>query len=111
MTEFDQYEEEYLERIKKGEKLDPKKVQKSNEELEPLDYVVLGLIRNGVSKLQTMFKRIPRVSSFKINSSFNRLMKRGYLKNHPDDSWTDRNFNPTSVMSDKGKEGTSRDRR
>ena len=105
MTEFDQYEKEYIERIKKGEKLDPKKVQKSDEELEPLDYVVLGLIRNGVSKLQTMFKRMPRVSSFKINSSFNRLMKRGYLKNHPDDSWTDRNFNPTCVMSDKGKEG------
>ena len=38
-----------------------------------------------------------------IIDSFDKLMKRGYLKNHPDDSWVDRNFNPTCVMSDKGQ--------
>ena len=47
---------------------------------------------------------MPRMSNLKINSSFDKLMRRGYLKNHPDDSWKDRNFNPTCVMSDNGKE-------
>ena len=105
MTDFDDYERDYLERLKN--KINPEskkeKLDSLVEPLTPLDYVVLGLIRNGVSKLQTMFKRMPRVSSFKINSSFNKLMKRGYLQNHPNDSWVDRNFNPTCVMSSKGK--------
>ena len=83
MTDFDDYERDYLERLKN--KINPEskkeKLDSLVEPLAPLDYVVLGLIRNGVSKLQTMFKRMPRVSSFKINSSFNRLMKRGCFIN------------------------------
>ena len=106
MANFDEYERDYLENLK-NQVNSVSKREKLNSLVEPLtsfDYVVLGLIRNGVSKLQTMFKRMPKVSSGKITSSFNKLMKRGYLKNHPDDSWIDRNFNPTCVMSDKGKE-------
>ena len=102
---FDEFERDYLERLKNKAKPVSKK-EKLDSLVEPLtsfDYIVLGLIRNGVSKLQTIFKRMPRVSNFKINSSFDKLMKRGYLKNHPDDSWVDRNFNPTCVMSSKGK--------
>ena len=74
-----------------------------NDELKPLDYVVLGLIRNGIKKLQHMFKRLPKTSTMKINVSFNRLMKWGYLENHPDDGWRDRNLNPTLVITDKGR--------
>ena len=102
---FDEFERDYLQRLKNKAKPVSKK-EKLDSLVEPLtsfDYIVLGLIRNGVSKLQTIFKRMPRVSNFKINSSFDKLMKRGYLKNHPDDSWVDRNFNPTCVMSDKGQ--------
>ena len=40
----------------------------------------------------------------KFNSIFEKLKKIGRLKNHPDDTWKDRNFNPTLVMTDKAKE-------
>jgi len=72
--------------------------------LTAFDYVLLGLIRNGVSKLQTMMKRLSRVPSLKVNSSYEKLKNWKYLVNHPDDTWKDRNFNPRLVMTDKGKE-------
>ena len=74
-----------------------------DESLKPLDYVVLGLIRNGIKKLQTLNKRLAKTSVLKINSSFEKLKRFGYIVNHPDDKWKDRNFNPTLVMTDKGK--------
>ena len=75
----------------------------SNDELKPLDYVVLGLIRNGIQKFQSLQKRLTKTGQKKVTSSFNKLMKLGYVKNHPDDGWLDRNLNPTLVLSDKGK--------
>ena len=74
-----------------------------DESLKPLDYVVLGLIRNGIKKLQTLNKRLAKTSVMKINSSFEKLKRFGYIENHPEDNWKDRNFNPTLVMTDKGK--------
>ena len=64
-----------------------------DESLKPLDYVVLGLIRNGIKKLQTLNKRLAKTGFLKINSSFEKLKKFGYIENHPEDKWTDRNFN------------------
>ena len=77
-----------------------------DEPLKPLDYVILGLIRNGIKKLSTLQKRLKKTGEIKITSSFNKLMKLGYVENHPDDGWADRNFNPTLVLSDKGKKET-----
>ncbi len=74
-----------------------------DESLKPLDYVVLGLIRNGIKKLQTLNKRLAKTGIMKINSSFEKLKRFGYIENHPEDNWKDRNFNPTLVMTDKGK--------
>ena len=74
-----------------------------DESLKPLDYVVLGLIRNGIKKLQTLNKRLAKTSVMKINSSFEKLKRFGYIENHPEDNWKDRNFNPTLVITDKGK--------
>ena len=74
-----------------------------DESLKPLDYVVLGLIRNGIKKLQTLNKRLAKTSVMKINSSFEKLKRFGYIENHPEDNWKDRNFNPTLVMTDKGR--------
>ena len=79
------------------------KIMSDDESLKPLDYVVLGLIRNGIKKLQTLNKRLAKTSVMKINSSFEKLKRFGYIENHPDDTWTDRNFNPTLVITDKGK--------
>ena len=74
-----------------------------DESLKPLDYVILGLIRNGMKKFQTLNKRLVKTGFMKINSSFEKLKKFGYIENHPEDNWKDRNFNPTLVMTDKGK--------
>ena len=74
-----------------------------DESLKPLDYVVLGLIRNGIKKLQTLNKRLAKTSVMKINSSFEKLKRFGYIENHPEDNWKDRNFNPTLVITDKGR--------
>ena len=74
-----------------------------DESLKPLDYVILGLIRNGMKKFQTLNKRLAKTGFMKINSSFEKLKKFGYIENHPEDNWKDRNFNPTLVMTDKGK--------
>jgi len=74
-----------------------------DESLKPLDYVILGLIRNGMKKFQTLNKRLVKTGFMKINSSFEKLKKLGYIENHPEDKWKDRNFNPTLVMTDKGK--------
>ncbi len=74
-----------------------------DESLKPLDYVVLGLIRNGIKKLQTLNKRLAKTGIMKINSSFEKLKRFGYIENHPEDNWKDRNFNPTLVITDKGK--------
>ena len=74
-----------------------------DESLKPLDYVVLGLIRNGIKKLQTLNKRLAKTGIMKINSSFEKLKRFGYIENHPEDNWKDRNFNPTLVMTDKGR--------
>ena len=79
------------------------KIMSDDESLKPLDYVVLGLIRNGIKNLQTLNKRLAKTSVLKINSSFEKLKRFGYIVNHPDDKWKDRNFNPTLVMTDKGK--------
>ena len=74
-----------------------------DESLKPLDYVILGLIRNGIKNLQTLNKRLAKTSVLKINSSFEKLKRFGYIENHPEDNWKDRNFNPTLVITDKGK--------
>ena len=74
-----------------------------DESLKPLDYVILGLIRNGMKKFQTLNKRLAKTGFMKINSSFEKLKRFGYIENHPEDNWKDRNFNPTLVMTDKGK--------
>ena len=74
-----------------------------DESLKPLDYVVLGLIRNGIKKLQTLNKRLAKTSVMKINSSFEKLKRFGYIENHPEDNWKDRNFNHTLVMTDKAR--------
>ena len=105
MTDLEEYEKAYLERLKKKSKQKPKQTEHYGEEaLEPLDYVILGLIRNGIKKYQTLAKRLPKVPIMKFNSIFGKLMKSGHLKNNPDDTWKDRNFNPTLVMTDKAKE-------
>jgi len=70
MTDLEEYEKAYLERLKKksGKKPKPKTTSFVDESLIPSDYVLMGLLRNGISKLQTMYARLPKMSVWKINS-------------------------------------------
>ena len=62
MTDLEEYERAYLERLKKksGNKPKPKQTEHFKEALEPLDYVILGLIRNGIKKYQTLAEKITK---------------------------------------------------
>ena len=107
MTEFDQYEKEYIERIKKGENLDPKQLYKTlkklEEELEPLDYVILGLMRNGISHGLTFQNRLRKVSFRKITKSVNKLEKLGMLVEDKSSLWK-RITNWEVSLTDKGSQ-------
>jgi len=89
---FDEYERDYLKRLGHSE-----------EELEEIDYVVLALVRNGISKYKSLLDRLPDTSSFKILHSFNKLSKKGYLKNgEGNDGLINKMFNPTITIEKEG---------
>ena len=89
---FDDYERDYLKRLGHSE-----------EELDEIDYVVLSLVRNGISKYKTLFDRLPKTSPRKIYDSFNKLSKKGYLKDgNDDDGLIEKMTNPTTSIEKKG---------
>ena len=106
MTDFDEYERDYLHRvdISKKNRSNTKKPTFQWDPLLPLDYMILGLMRNGIFKVQTMFSRLQKVSSMKITKRLNEMEKRGLLQGDKKESWLTRQFNPTVTLTDKGKE-------
>ena len=108
--DLEEYEKEYLERIKKNEKVNPReliakaKFESNFEPLDPLDFVILGLFRNGISNIQTMFKRLARTSNLKIEKKINQMRQRGLLKQDENDSFLNRKFNPKFNLTDNGKQ-------
>ncbi len=105
-SEIDEYEQDYLHRVEMSKKNSPesKKPTFQWEPLLPLDYVIMGLMRNGIFKVQTMFSRLRKVSSMKITKRLNEMEKRGLLQGDKKESWLTRQFNPTVTLTDKGKE-------
>ena len=81
-SEIDEYEQDYLHRVEMSKKNSPesKKPTFQWEPLLPLDYVIMGLMRNGIFKVQTMFSRLRKVSSMKITKRLNEMEKRGLLQ-------------------------------
>ena len=106
MTDLEEYEKEYLKRLKKksGKKPEPKTTSFVDESLIPSDYVLMGLLRNGISKLQTMYARLPKMSVWKINSRLEEMKKRELLEGDKKESWWTRQYNPKFTLTDKGKE-------
>ena len=104
MTDLEEYEKAYLERLKKksGKKPKPKQTGHYEEELETLDHIIMGLIRNGLSNWGTIQRRMPKVGILKMNSSAKRLENNGLLDIGKKESWTKRNFNPTLKLTEKG---------
>jgi len=103
--DLEEYEREYLERLKNNEKPKSTKEKLSSlvEPLSPFDYVIMGLIRNGVSRALTFQKRLPKMSSRKIASSCNKLEKRGLLTEDKSSLWK-RISNWEVSLTDKGKQ-------
>ena len=106
MTDLEEYEKAYLERLKKksGTKPKPKTTSFADESLIPFDYVLMGLLRNGISKLQTMYARLPKMTVWKINSRLEEMKKRELLEGDKKESWWTRQYNPKITLTDKGKE-------
>jgi len=104
--DLEEYEKAYLERLKKklGTKPKPKTTSFADEPLIPFDYVLMGLLRNGISKLQTMYARFPRMSVMKITKRLNEMEKRELLEGDKKESWWTRQYNPKITLTDKGKE-------
>ena len=104
--ELEEYEKDYLERLKKksGTKPKPKTTSFADESLIPFDYVLMGLLRNGISKLQTLYARFPRMSVMKITKRLDEMEKRELLEGDKKESWWTRQYNPKITLTDKGKE-------
>ena len=105
--DLEEYEKDYLERVKEGKKINPKdlisKVRTASE-LEPLDYVIMGLIRNGLSKWARIGKRLPKIGMLKMNSSAKRLEAHELVSPDKKEGWLTRNLDPTLKLTEKGSE-------
>ena len=109
--DFDEYEKEYLERVKEGKKINPKDLiakVRAAAELEPLDFVIMGFIRNGLSKWSSIDKRLPKVGLLKKNSSYKRLEANEIITGNKKEGWFTRNFDPTLKLTEKGSETIER---
>ena len=104
--DIEDYEKDYLERLKAQEtkKPPPQSVSYVDEPLTPFDYVLLGLIRNGISKMNNLTKRLKHVSLFKVDSAYRKLLKRNYFSVDKNDGWFTRNLDPTLKLTKKGSE-------
>ena len=101
MTDLEEYEKAYLERLKKKPEKNPNPKQTEHYE-ETLDHMIMGLIRNGLSNWGTIQSRMPKVGILKMNSSAKRLENNGLLDIGKKENWAKRNFNPTLKLTEKG---------
>ena len=74
----------------------------SNDELKPIDYVILGIVRSGVTKIQSIFKRLPKVSNWTIEKKVTNLKKLGLLELNENDNWFARKLDPQFSLTDNG---------
>ena len=73
-----------------------------DESLEPIDYVILGIVRSGVTKIQSIFKRLPKVSNWTIEKKVTNLKKLGLLELNEKDNWLARKLDPQFSLTDNG---------
>ena len=74
----------------------------NDESLTPLDYVILGIVRSGVTKIQSIFKRLPKVSNWTIEKKVTNLKKLGLLELNEKDNWLARKLDPQFSLTDNG---------
>ena len=106
--DLEEYEKEYLKRVE--EKKKEQEITKINNPtpieavLDDLDYMILAIRYQGLNKLKGVIARLPKVNALKINSSYEKIKKLGYIENDKKDSWTQRNFDPRFNITEKGVE-------
>tara|TARA_Y100001934_G_scaffold250521_1_gene312904 strand:+ start:21 stop:671 length:651 start_codon:yes stop_codon:yes gene_type:complete len=107
--DLEEYEKEYLKRLeeKKKEQQEITKIHNPTPieaVLDDLDYMILAIRYQGLNKLKGVIARLPKVNALKINSSYEKIKKLGYIENDKKDSWTQRNFDPRFNITEKGIE-------
>ena len=88
-----------------GAKFEVKEVPKSEnttENLTDLDYMLMALRFQGMNKLWSALKCLPKMKSGKVNSSYEKLKGLGYIENDKRDGWQQRNFDPRFNLTEKG---------
>ena len=108
---FDEYERDYLKRLEERKNAD--EIQNIHnptpdyyqEKADEIDFVIMGLIRNGVKKYQSLFERLDKnskIGMFDFRDSLNKLERMGYLKDGKEGGWVKKMFNPTITIEKEG---------
>lgn len=72
------------------------------DKVETVDYVILGLITNGVTKYLTIFESFKKIPKRKFQEHFNKLERMDLITIDSRDSWVIRNTNPSIILKTEG---------
>ena len=109
--EFEEYERNYLKRLEEKKNSDEiQNIHNSTldyyqDKVEELDFVIMGLMRNGVKKYQSLFERLAKsgkIGMFDFRDHLNKLERMGYIKDGKEGGWVERNTNPTIILEKEG---------
>ena len=131
--DFDEYEKDYLERLRKDAASKKKESDKDwairkraeleeqenfkkmrsealsklgrivNKPLEPLDFMILKLLQNHTDTAWGVTQKLEKVNAKKLEQHLNELTVKGYLIDGENKSWWARNVSPKIKVSDEGK--------
>jgi len=108
--ELEEYERDYLKRLE--EKKNTDEIQNIHnptpdyyeEKVESVDYVIMALMRNGLSKYQNILQRINKIGVMEYHRRLEKLERMGYIKTEKEGGWIERNTNPSLYLEKKGED-------
>lgn len=109
--ELEEYERDYLKRLE--EKKNSDEIQNIHnptpdyyqEKADEVDFVIMGLIRNGVKKFNSIIERLGKsgkIGILDLTKRINKLERMGYLTVSKEGGWIERNTNPTIIIEKEG---------
>ena len=108
---FDDYERDYLKRLEERKNSDEiQNIHNSTpdyyqEKADEIDFVIMGLIRNGVKKFNSIIERLGKsgkIGFLDLTKRINKLERMGYLTVSKEGGWVERNTNPTIIIEKEG---------
>ena len=72
------------------------------DKVETVDYVILGLIKNGVTNYLNIFQCFKKIPKRKFQEHFNKLERLDLITIDSRESWVKRNTNPSIVLKTEG---------